>query len=238
MAISFRIVRQISRDRRSIGLIFFAPLLVMSLVGFSFADQRDILDRTSPALIATFVLFFTFLLTGVSFLRERAHGTLERLLITPVGSVEIILGYMFGFLLFAAIQALLLVLFTVLVLQINYLGSLWQVIALLMLLTFVAVGLGIFVSTFAHNEFQVVQFIPVVLAPQVFLSGIILPVDQLPAFLEGVAYLLPLTYAVEALREMMLQGSNLSDVVVPQLVVLVGYASVLLIAASATVKRS
>ncbi len=236
-AIAQRIVRQILKDRRSLALIIVAPLVVMSLVGFSFADQKPILNRVAPALLGVFALFFTFMLTGVSFLRERSQGTLERLLTTPVGRADILVGYMLGFLLFAAIQSLILVGFTVLVLQIDYKGNLGQIVAVLILLTIVAVSLGIFVSTFARNEFQVVQFIPLILAPQIFLSVVIIPVDEMPLVLEGIARVLPLTYAVDGLQGIMLMGRSLVDVWV-DLAVLAAFGAALLAAAAATVKRS
>ena len=237
LAIARRIIAQVRRDRRSLALIVVAPVVVMALVGFSFVDQRDILDRVAPALIAVFALFFTFILTGVSFLRERSYGTLERLLTTPVGRWDILVGYLLGFLAFAAAQSLIILLFTILVLQVEYQGTLWQIFVLLMVLTVVAVNLGIFISTFARNEFQVVQFIPLVLAPQIFLSGIILPVEQLPAYLEAIARVLPLTYAVEGLQEIMLRGQTLGDVL-PEIAVLAGFAVVLLTLAAATVRRT
>ncbi|MFH1560056.1 MAG: ABC transporter permease [Chloroflexota bacterium] len=237
LAIATRIISQMLRDHRSLALIFVVPIVVMSLVGFSFADQRGILDRVAPALIGVFAFFFTFILTGVSFLRERSQGTLERLLTTPVGRGDILVGYLLGFLLFAAIQSGVILLFTILALQVDYQGSLWQIFVLLMVLTVVAVNLGIFISTFARNEFQVVQFIPLVLAPQVFLSGVILPVEDMPGYLQAIARVLPLTYAVEGLQDIMLRGQTLSDVG-QELAVLAGLAVALLALAAATVRRT
>ena len=235
-AIADRIIHQMVRDRRSLALIFAAPLVVMSLVGFTFTDQRDVLDRVAPALLAVFALFFTFILTGVSFLRERFQGTLERLMTTPVGRWDILVGYLLGFLLFAAIQTVVVLMFTVIALQINYQGDLWQIFVLLSVLTVVSVSLGVFVSTFANNEFQVVQFIPMVFVPQVFLSGIFLPIDEMPSYLEVIARVLPLTYAVEALQDIMLRGQSLGGVAT-ELIVLAGFAAALLTLAAVTVKR-
>ena len=237
LAIAQRIIAQMLRDRRSLALIIVAPILVMALVGFTFADQPAILDRVAPALITTFTLFFTFILTGVSFLRERSQGTLDRLVTTTVGRGDILAGYLLGFLIFALIQLLAILFFTIVVLQVSYQGALWQAFVLLLLLTVVSVNLGIFVSTFARNEFQVVQFIPVVLAPQIFLAGIFVPVEQMPRYLEIISRGLPLTYAVEALQDLMIKGQYLGDVV-QQLVVLAGFAIGLFVMASITVKRT
>ncbi|MDA0264919.1 MAG: ABC transporter permease [Chloroflexi bacterium] len=235
-AIANRIIQQMLRDRRSLALILVAPIVVMALVGFTFTDQREVLDRVAPALLAVFALFFTFILTGVSFLRERAQGTLERLMTTPVGRWDILLGYLLGFLLFATIQTVVVLMFTVIALQINYQGDLWQIFVLLSMLTVVSVSLGVFVSTFASNEFQVVQFIPMVFVPQIFLSGIFLPIEDMPRYLEIIARLLPLTYAVEALQDIMLRGQSLADVAT-DLGVLAGFAAVLLTLAAVTVRR-
>jgi ABC-2 type transport system permease protein len=127
--------------------------------------------------------------------------------------------------------------FTVVVLQVEYRGDLWQVIVFLMAVTVVAVNLGIFISTFARNELQVVQFIPLVLAPQIFLSGLVLPVEQLPGALQALSAVMPLTYAVDGLREIMLHGRNLGDVA-GDLGVLLAFAAGLLALAAGTVRRS
>ena len=237
LAIAERIIRQIVKDRRSAALIIVAPLIVMSLVGFSLIDQKPILNRVAPGLLGTFVMFFTFLLTGVSFLRERAQGTLERLMTTTVARGDILVGYLLGFLLFATIQAAVILTFTIVALQIEYQGNIIEIVAVLLLVVVVAVNLGIFVSTFANNEFQVVQFIPIVLLPQIFLSGVIIPTDQMPAVMEAISVVLPLTYAVEGLREIMVMGQSLADVWT-DLVILAGFGLGLLIAAVATLHRT
>ncbi|MDP6063511.1 MAG: ABC transporter permease [SAR202 cluster bacterium] len=237
LAISLRIVNQIRGDHRSMALIVVAPIIVMSLVGFSFADQKGVLDRVAPALMAVFAMFFTFILTEVSFLRERSQGTLERLLTTPIGRGDILVGYLLGFLIFAAIQSVGILLFTILALQVSYQGDLWQIFVLLMVLTVVAVNLGIFISTFARNEFQVVQFIPIVLAPQIFLSGVILPVEQMPGYFQAIARVLPLRYAVDGLSGIMLEGQGLGDVGM-ELAVLCTFAIILMSLAAMTVRRT
>ena len=236
LAITERIIRQMLRDRRSVGLLIVGPLIVMSLVGFSLAEQTAILNRVAPGLLAVFVLFFIFILTGVGFLRERAQGTLERLQTTLVGSFDIMLGYMLGFLIFAIVQTAVILVFTIYALRIDYLGSLWEVAAILFLVVTVAVSLGIFISSFANNEFQVVQFIPIVLAPQIFLSGVIIPVEQMPTLFEWFSVVLPLTYAVDALRETMLRGAELTALW-PNLAALGAFSLALLAAAVATLRR-
>ena len=181
-------------------------------------------------------MFFTFLLTGVSFLRKRSQGTLERLHITPVSRADLLVGYLFGFLPFAMLQSAVILGYTVLVLPVSYQGDVWQVFVVLVLLTVVAVSLGILVSTFANNEFQVVQFIPVIIIPQIFLTGVIIPVDSMPWVLEKISTVLPLRYAVDMLIGIILEGNGLFDFGT-EMIVLVGFGGIFLIGASLTIRR-
>lgn len=173
--------------------------------------QFDTVDYQAPALIAFFAFFFVFLLTAVSFLRERAGGTLERLMAAPLSRGEISIGYMLGFGFFALLQSLAIVLAAVLILRIDYEGNLWQVFLLVALITVGSVNLGIFLSTYARNELQVIQFMPIVLVPQGLLGGIIWSVDSFPGWLQVVSHFLPLTYAIDALRNTMIKGQGFTD---------------------------
>ena len=146
------------------------------------------------------------------------------------------IGYMLGFLIFAIVQTVVILLFTIFALSIEYVGSLWEIGVVLFLLVTVAVSLGIFISSFANNEFQVVQFIPIVLAPQIFLSGVIIPVEQMPALFEWLSVVIPLTYAVDALREIMLLGTDLTTLWL-NLAVIAAFSVALLAAAVATLRR-
>jgi len=218
------------------ALIFIVPLVVMTLIGLSF-PQTSVLEYIAPALIATLALFFGFLLTGISFLRERSQGTLERLMASPVSPTDIVVGYLGGFFIFALAQTLIILLFTIYVLDVSYRGDMWQIFVFQIIVIIGAVNLGIFISTFAKNEFQMVQFIPLIIIPQIFLSGIIWPVEQMPNYLQWLAKVLPLTYAAEGLRDIMLSGQTLLDVWV-DLAVLVGFAVLTSVCAAVTLRRS
>jgi len=214
------------------------------------ANQLDVL---APVFLGIFAYFFVFILTGISFLRERIGGTLERLLATPVTRAEIVLGYSLGFGFFATLQVLVLTLFVfgrlvvpeigplpsfTIGLDVQTVGSPLLAFAVALLLAIGAVNLGIFLSTFARTELQILQFIPVVIVPQTLLGGVFWPVERLPDVLQAVARVLPVTYAVDALREVMLKGADLaSDAVRLDLVVLAGVALVFVVLASATIKR-
>lgn len=210
------------------------PSLALEYVTGS--PQFDELDTFAPVFVGFFAFFFVFLLTSVSFLRERLQGSIERLIVSPLDRAEIVLGYMLGFAFYALIQSILMVLFTAYVLRIHTVGSLWLVILFTVILTVGAVNLGIFLSTFARTELQVVQFIPLVISLQGLLSGIIWPVESLPRPLRWVAQFLPLTWANEALRAIMLRGQGLEELV-PHLVVLVSFAALMLVLAMTTLRR-
>jgi len=183
----------------------------MTLISYSLPTGGNVLDRYAPALIVTLALFFTFLLTGISFLRERSQGTMERLMASPVSRLDMVMGYILGFFAFALTQVLIILLFTIYALNINYSGDLWQIFIFLILIIVMAVCLGIFASAFAKNEFQMVQFIPLLLLPQIFLCGVIFPMEQMNEVLQWIGKFLPLKYGVDGMRQIMLQGKSLFD---------------------------
>ncbi len=200
--------------------------------------EFDTIDFEAPVLVGFFAFFFVFLLTVVSFLRERTTGTLERIMVTPAGRSELLLGYMIGFGIFALLQSLAILLVAVFILRINYEGNLFLIFVTAGVLSLGAVNLGIFLSTFARTELQAVQFIPIVIVPQGLLSGVIWPVDTLPAWLEGIAHALPLTYANSALRNIMLKGEGIADPgVYGNLAILVTFAGAFLVLGSLTLRQ-
>jgi ABC-2 type transport system permease protein len=214
-----------------------ASLPVTVRASYLFAGEEfDTMDFVAPVYVAFLALFFVFLLTCVSFLRERSQGTMERLLATPASRVEVVLGYMGGMGLFALIQVGVILFFTVWVLKIHYLGSLGLVFLVIALLAAVGVSLGILASTFARNEFQVVQFIPIIILPQVLLGGLFWAVEEMPRYLQPFAYLMPITYANRALRDVMLKGWGLAEIW-PNLLILLGFAAVLIGLGALTMRR-
>ena len=199
-------------------------------------EHYDFLDSFAPVYIAFFVYFFVFMLTGVSFLRERTQGTMERLFSTPITRAEIALGYMFGFGLFALIQSAVILLFTIYVVQIQHVGNLALVFVLLGLLALGAVNVGIFFSTYARTELQVIQFIPIVIIPQILLSGLVVAIEDLPRLLRIAAQLMPLTYANRAITDVMIRGYGLSEVAL-DLVILFAFAVGALVLSATTLRR-
>jgi ABC-2 type transport system permease protein len=199
-------------------------------------DEFDMMDFVAPVYIAILGMFFVFLLACVAFLRERSQGTMERLAATPATRVEIVLGYMLGLGLFAVIQVAVILLFTVWVLKIHYLGSLGLLFLVIVLLALVGVNLGILASAFARNEFQVIQFIPILIIPQILLGGTFWAVADMPNYLQPFAYIMPIYYANNALRDVMLKGWGLAEIW-PNLAILVGITGVLIILSALMMRR-
>lgn len=211
------------------------PLTVSYLHG---GPDFTLLDHLAPLFIAFFAFFLTFLLSAVSFLRERTTGTLERLLATPLRRTELVVGYLAGFSVFALLQAAVIIAFTILVLRVRYEGNVGTIFLVEAMLAIVAVAMGLFVSAFARTELQAIQFIPIVILPQAFLAGFLVPVDQLPDVLRPFSVIMPLTYAMEALRGVMVKGLAIADeVIVRDLLALVAFGVVTIAGAVASIRR-
>ncbi|WP_225047862.1 ABC transporter permease [Lacticaseibacillus kribbianus] len=165
-------------------------------------------DKIVPILMGFFVFFFVFLISGMALLKERTTGTLDRLLATPVRRGEIVAGYMLSYGVLAIIQTVIIVLTTVGFMNVEITGSLFAVMVINFLLALVALAFGILMSTFAQSEFQMMQFIPIIVIPQVFFSGIV-PLDSLADWVKNISYVLPLTYAGNAMTQVIMHGKGL-----------------------------
>lgn len=176
-------------------------------------------DTFSPMLVSFFVFFFVFLIAGIALLKERTSGTLERLLATPIKRYEIVAGYVIGYGLFALIQTIIVVLYAVNVLDIVLVGSIWLVLLTNILVALVALSLGTLLSSFATSEFQMVQFIPLVIVPQVFFTGIF-PLDGMADWLQKIGKVMPLYYASDAMNGIMYKGFTFNDILLDLLILM------------------
>ena len=198
----------------------------------------DTLDYFGAAFIGIVVFFLVFVVTIVSFLNERSQGTLERLMASPLRRGEIVLGYMLGFSVLALLQSGEVLVFSLAVLKVHNSGNVFLIFGIEAVMAIVAVNLGIFLSMFARTEFQAVQFIPLVIAPQFMLSGILFSVSSEPKALQVLSDVLPLTYAVNGLRDVMVKGADLTwSSLQLDAGVVVGFAILLIIAGTATLRR-
>jgi ABC-2 type transport system permease protein len=196
-----RILRQLTHDPRTIGLLLIAPLLLMTLLRYLFNDRPFMFDRIGLVMLGVFPFVIMFLVTSVAMLRERTSGTLERLLTTPLGKLDLLLGYGLAFALAAAVQAAVAAGVAYGLLGLDTAGSPWLVGLLAIGNAILGMAIGLFVSAFARTEFQAVQFMPVIVLPQALLCGLFVARDSMVGWLQAISDALPLTYSVEALTE-------------------------------------
>ncbi|MFB6228375.1 MAG: ABC transporter permease [Halobacteriales archaeon] len=232
LPVAGRILWAMRRDRRTLGLVLAVPAVIVWLLSEVF--ERP--ELVAPILLGVIVFFLTYLLTSVGFLRERTAGTMERVLAAPVTRSGLVVGYVTGYGVLAVLQSTVLLVAGVAFLDVTFEHGvvLFFLIELLGALT--ALGIGIVLSLFARSEFQVVQFIPVVITPQVVLGGTFLPVSDLPIYLELPARVMPLTYLLSAMDYVVLGEGSASDLRIA-VAVLAGFTLLSIMLASVSVKR-
>lgn len=198
VATAARVLGQIRNDPRTIALLLVVPSLLIGLVAWIF-DETEVFATIGPAMLALFPFIVMFLVASISTLRERRSGTLERLLSMPLGRGDFILGYTLAFGFLAVIQTAVAVAYATLVCGLDIEGSLWMLFVVAIADALLGTSLGLLASAFARTEFQVVQFMPALVFPQILLGGIFLPRPQLPDVLETIGDWLPLSHAIDAL---------------------------------------
>lgn len=208
-------MKEMSKELQELAVQAQKPITIQNFKikdSYVYGDANStFFDKIFPILIGFFVFFFVFLISGIALLRERTSGTLERLLATPVKRSEIVMGYLVGYGLFAILQTFIIVFFSIYVLDLQIVGSLLWVILTNILIALTALTVGIFVSTFASSEFRMVQFIPLIVIPQVFFSGLI-PLDTMADWVRDLAYIFPLSYAGNALTNIMIKGQGWENI--------------------------
>jgi ABC-2 type transport system permease protein len=211
LAVARRVLRQLRHDHRSVAMVLIAPMFLLWLVHETFANMPGVFDRIGPMMLGMFPFVMMFLVTSITMLRERTQGTLDRLMASPVGKADLMAGYALAFLVVAALQSAVALTVGVGLLGMPMEGALWQALVLVFALALFGITLGLFLSAFAHTEFQAVQFMPIVVLPQIFLAGLLVPTERMPGFLEAIARAIPLKYSFAALNEVMIHGGSLFD---------------------------
>jgi ABC-2 type transport system permease protein len=235
LATTSRVLTQIRHDPRTIGLLLVVPSLLIGLMSWLFADTK-IFEQVGPAMIALFPFIIMFLVTSIATLRERRSGTLERLLTLPIAKLDFILGYALAFALLAILQAAIAVGFAVWVCGLEIKGSIWLLLAVALADAVLGSTLGLLASAFARTEFQVVQFMPAIVFPQVILGGIIIPRDQMPDVLRSISDWLPLSHAIDALNAVA-RDSEDASYVGGKLLIIAAFAAGAVVLGSITLRR-
>jgi ABC-2 type transport system permease protein len=196
-----RVLTQLRHDRRTIAMIIGVPLVLLTLVYYLFEKQAGIFDHIGLIMLGLFPFVLMFLITSIAMLRERTSGTLERLLTTPLHKPDLLFGYGLAFGVLAAIQAGVATGLAYWAFGLTTRGATGLVIVFAVADAVLGMALGLFFSAFARSEFQAVQFMPLVVFPQIFLCGLFAPREQMAGWMHALSNVMPLTYAVQGLQE-------------------------------------
>lgn len=197
-----RVLRQLRHDPRTIGLLLGVPAVLMTIFRFVYEHDRAAFEQAGPALMVLFPLITMFLVTSVALLRERTSGTLERLLTTPLSRLSLLGGYALAFTVLAIMQAGVVTGLSLGALGLNIAGSTVLVVILAVAVALLGLGLGLLASAFARSEFQVVQFFPAAILPQLLLCGLLVPRSQMGGVLYAISDVLPMSYAVDGVHHL------------------------------------
>jgi ABC-2 type transport system permease protein len=236
LATALRVLLQLRRDPRTIVLIVGVPCLLVTLLRYLFEAQPHVFDRIGGTMLGLLPFITMFIVTSITMLRERVTGTLERLMTLPLAKLDLLLGYALAFALLAVLQSTAVSLLAFGLLDVHVQGSHLAVIALAVGNATLGMALGLLASAFARTEFQAVQFMPAVVLPQVLLSGLFVPRDQMAHWLEVISDVFPLTYAYDALSRVT-EGRGLGGTFALDLAVTIGSTLLALALGAATLRR-
>ena len=235
LATALRVLLQIRHDPRTIVLLTLVPSLLIGLMAWIFSDTPTF-DVIGPSMLALFPFVVMFVVASVTTLRERRTGTLERLLTMPLGKAEFIVGYAIAFGVLATLQSSIAAGFAVVVCGLTIKGSIWLLLGVALADALLGTTLGLLVSAFATSEFQVVQFMPALVFPQILLGGVVLPRSQLPDPLRAIGDWLPLSHAIDALGAVAADSHD-AGWIGGQLLAIGGYALGALVLGAVTLRR-
>ena len=239
LTLARQVLKQLLRNRRFLALSIVGPLVIVYFLKLFFDTMAEGFDTARYAVpVAAFLVhFLAFLLCAIVLVQERTAGTLERMFINGFRRTEVIGGYVLGYLGLATLQAVVALTEVIWLFELDYeAGTLLTLFVVVWLLAIASVMLGIFISTFARHEGQVFPFVPLIIVPSVFLSGLLVDSEELPRWAEWVGHVLPLFYANKVIQEMIEPNGALEEVWA-NLVVLALYSVVLLVLASRTLRE-
>ncbi|MFJ6798508.1 ABC transporter permease [Streptomyces sp. NPDC091268] len=235
-ATAARVLRQLRHDPRSLALMLLVPVVMLVLLRYVFDGDPRTFDSIGASLLGIFPLITMFLITSIATLRERTSGTLERLLAMPLGKGDLIAGYALAFGAMAVVQSLLATGVALWLLGLDVVGSPWLLLLVALLDALLGTALGLFVSAFAASEFQAVQFMPAVIFPQLLLCGLFAPRGTMQPLLDGLSDVLPMSYAVDGMTQV-LTHTDMTAAFVRDAVVVACCALLVLALGAATLRR-
>lgn len=236
LATARRVLLQLRHDPRTVALMLVVPCVLLALLSWVYDGSPGTFDSVGASLLGIFPLITMFLVTSIATLRERTSGTLERLLSMPLAKGDLLGGYALAFGAVAIVQACLATGLAVLALGLDVTGSAWLLLLVALADAFLGTALGLFVSAFAASEFQAVQFMPAVILPQILLCGLLVSRDRMQPVLEAVSDVLPMSYAVDGMKQVLTRTGVTGDFV-RDLGIVAGCALLALALGAATLRR-
>lgn len=231
-----RVLQQLSHDHRTMVLILFMPSILLTILKYVYDSQPHTFNMVAPMILGIFPLTLMFIITSIATLRERTLGTLDRLMTYPMSKLDFIFGYAIAFSLVALLQALIASAVVLGLLDVTVLGGTIPVLICTVVAALLGTSLGLFMSAFATSEFQAVQFMPAIILPQLLTCGLFVARDQMATFLQWFANIMPLTYSVDAMKQVTLHVQWTAELTKDLLIVGV-YSAVALLLASLTIRR-
>ncbi len=231
-----RVLQQLLHDPQTLALILFVPIILMTILKYSFQGEPARFNALAPMILGIFPLDVMFIVTSIATLRERKTGTLDRLMTMPLSKTDFIFGYALAFALLALLQAALACWVVLGLLGVTVAGGTFMVVVGVLVSALLGTALGLFFSAFATTEFQAVQFLPAFIFPQLLTCGLFVARDQMARPLQWFADVMPLTYSVDAMKQITV-SRIWSSTLVHDLLVVVGFGIVALILGSVTIRR-
>lgn len=236
IATTNRVLRQLLHDPRTLALLFVVPSLLITLLKYVFNKQSIEFSSIAPMLLGIFPMVMMFLITSITTLRERRSGTLERLMSTPLDKTDFIFGYAIAFSFVALLQALVTSLTMLVFLKVVVLGGTIPTLVGAVMAALLGTSLGLFLSAFASTEFQAIQFMPAIILPQFLVCGLLVPRDQMTKIIQWFADVMPLTYSVDAMKQIT-TSSTWTTTHTKDLLIVLAYSILALILGAITIKR-
>ncbi len=231
-----RVLQQLSHDHRTLALILLVPSVLLIIFKYTFDHESAVFDQFAPMILGIFPLVIMFIVTSIATLRERTIGTLDRLLTMPIAKLDFLLGYALAFAVLALAQAGLASAVLLGLLGVTVAGGTAPVLICAMLAGLLGMSLGLFMSAFAKSEFQAVQFMPAVILPQLLTCGLFVARDQMAKPLQWFANVMPLTYSVDALKQVTM-STTWTHTLTRDLTVVAAYTVAALVLGALTIRR-
>lgn len=164
-----------------------------------------------PGLMGLVLIFITTFMTSLGVVREKERGTLEQLVVSPLRSVELILGKLLPYMLISTFDFLVVFTVGIWIFDVPFTGDVISYLLTALVFLFASLGLGLLISTVSQNQQQAMQLSIMVLLPQFILSGFVFPLEAMPEGIRWLSYLMPLTYFLPISRDVFLKGMSAWD---------------------------